>query len=157
MLTKFRAGILILVLAVAVLLIFILFFRGGETFEELPSLDEEFRLKVGEKALIKDIGLVLAFNRVIEDNRCPINVYCFWSGRVTVEISVTRRDQGVEMINLTMPGAEKKELDSYTIMLLGVEPQREHPDKVEIPQSSYEITLKVSQSIIEDGMCPIAR
>jgi len=144
-LTKFSARILILVIAVVVLLIFIFFFRGGEIFEASPSLDEEFRLKVGERALIREIGLVLTFNRVVEDSRCPINVYCFWPGRVTIEMLVARRGQDAEMINLTIPGSEKRELDGYIIMLLGVEPQREYPDKVEIPQSSYEITLKVSQ------------
>ncbi|MEM2558630.1 MAG: hypothetical protein QXT51_04810, partial [Nitrososphaerota archaeon] len=67
-------------IAVAILSVFILFLQGGEKFEISPSLDEEFRLKVGEKALVRGVELVLVINKVIEDSRCPINVYCFWSG-----------------------------------------------------------------------------
>ncbi|MEM2149593.1 MAG: hypothetical protein QXR78_06680 [Nitrososphaerota archaeon] len=132
-------------IAVAILSVFILFLPGGEKFEISPSLDEEFRLKVGEKALVRGVELVLVINKVIEDSRCPINVYCFWSGKVTVEISVAKRGRYVETVNLTMPGAEKRELDCYTIILTDVKPQREYPDRLEIPQSSYEITLKISQ------------
>lgn len=138
--------VLILVLVVlAVSLTFILFLQSRETFETLPSLDEEFQLKVGEKALVRELDLILTFIEVIEDSRCPINVYCIWSGRVTIKISLTGRDLGAETIILSMPESEKKELDGYILMLLKVEPPREHPDKLTIPQSSYEITLKISK------------
>lgn len=137
--------LMLVLVAIAVFLTFTLFLQSKENFSALPSLDEEFQLKVGEKALVKDINLVLAFNRIIEDSRCPRNVYCFWSGRVIVEISITKRDQRAWTTMLIMPGDEKRELDGYIIMLLEVEPQREYPDKVTIPRSSYEITLKISK------------
>jgi hypothetical protein len=105
------------------------------------TLGGEFQLKIGEKALIKDAELTVTFIRVIEDTRCPVNVYCFWAGRVIVELSFRKKDRGMDDVNLTIPGDEEKEFNGYVIRLLRVEPQREYPDKMEIPSSEYKITL----------------
>ncbi len=109
------------------------------------KLDEEFKLKINEKILIREIGAAVTFLRVVEDSRCPVNVYCVWAGRVTVEVSIMKGNEEAFKINLTLADGGKKEFDGYTITLLRVDPQREYPDKMEISASEYEITLKISR------------
>lgn len=109
------------------------------------ELDEEFKLKINEKILISEIGVTVTFLGVVEDSRCPVNVYCVWAGRVTVEVSIMKRNEAAFKINLTLPDRDKKEFDGYAITLLRVDPQREYPDRMEISASDYEITLKISR------------
>ncbi|MEM2015921.1 MAG: hypothetical protein QW718_00045 [Nitrososphaerota archaeon] len=109
------------------------------------SLDKEFQLRIGEKVLIREADISLFFVRVVEDTRCPVNVYCFWAGRVTVELEFIDKNTPIGRFNLTIPVEDVKEFRGYVVELLRVEPQREYPDKMEIPPSEYEITLKVSK------------
>ena len=109
------------------------------------KLDEEFKLKINEKISISEIGVTVTFLRIVEDSRCPVNVYCVWAGRVTVEVSIMKTNEAAFKINLTLPNGDKKEFNGYAITLLRVNPQREYPDRMEIPASDYEITLKISR------------
>ncbi|MCL7383774.1 MAG: hypothetical protein LZ172_05400 [Thaumarchaeota archaeon] len=121
--------------------IFIIFYLKVESRIITSTLGGEFQLKIGEKTLIKDAEVTVTFIRVIEDTRCPVNVYCFWAGRVIVELSFRKKDRDMDRVNLSIPGDEEREFNGYVIRLLRVEPQREYPDKMEIPSSEYKITL----------------
>ncbi len=134
-----------IVMALVILIAFTLIIQSKEGYGTAVSLNEEFKLKVGGKVLIRGSGIALTFNRIIEDSRCPINVYCIWTGRVTVELYATTMTGEIASIFLTIPGAETKEFNGYITTLSRVEPVKEYPDKMEILQSEYETTLKVSE------------
>jgi len=121
--------------------IFIIFYQKVESRMMTWTLGGEFQLKIGEKVLIKDAEITVTFVRVVEDTRCPVNVHCFWAGRVIVELSFGKKDRDIDRVNLTIPGDEEREFNGYVIRLLRVEPQREYPDKMKIPYSEYKITL----------------
>jgi len=134
--------VLIIIALISIFIIFFfIFYQKVENGMITSMLGEEFQLKIGEKALIDDAEMTITFIRVIEDTRCPVNVYCFWAGRVIVELSFRKKDRDMDRVNLTIPGDEEKEFNGYVIRLLRVEPRREYPDKMKIPYSEYKITL----------------
>jgi hypothetical protein len=49
---------------------------------------DEFSLALGESVDFTQKGVIINFNKVIEDSRCPMNVRCVWEGnaRIAVEI-----------------------------------------------------------------------
>lgn len=141
-----RTALIVILIIFAFSAISIIFYRNKENaILSTGSLDQDFQVKIGEKVLIREIETSITFVRVVEDTRCPVNVYCVWAGRVTVELEFREKNKTVSRVNLTIPGGEEKELKGYIVKLLKVEPEREYPEKMEIPLSDYKITLKVSR------------
>ncbi len=139
-----KSLIIILITIAAVSTLFILY-QNKERNTINVLLDIEFKLRISEKAFIKDAEVTVTFIRVVEDSRCPSNVYCFWAGRAIVELSFTKNNKEIGRVNLTIPGDEEKEFDGYVIRLIRIEPQREYPDKMQISPSDYRITLIISK------------
>lgn len=52
------------------------------------SLDEEFSLGVGESAIFTKHGVVIKFESVNDDSRCPIGAICVWEGNATVVLEL---------------------------------------------------------------------
>jgi len=66
------------------------------------SLDKEFSLSIGQTAEIKSEQLILQFEGIQEDSRCPEGATCFWAGRVISALLIT--DNGLtSRIMLTEP------------------------------------------------------
>ena len=53
---------------------------------------EEFSLAPGESARIRDTDLVLIFDAVTEDSRCPANVVCIWEGNARAQFTLRQYD-----------------------------------------------------------------
>jgi hypothetical protein len=82
---------------------------GGGPSDVQARLNEEFSLSMGQRALITEENLVIRFEEVIEDSRCPREVTCIWAGRVTCMVEITQASVSFHMA-LTEPGLS----DEYT-------------------------------------------
>jgi len=120
---------------------------GGGSETVTAQLGTEFRLKGGQSAAVEGENLTITFSAVAEDSRCPVDVECFWAGRVIVVLDVDKDSQrlGEVAIEWSASGAPARaEVGDYTLQLRGVEP---HPrqDTQPIPLTDYTITLVVSR------------
>lgn len=140
-----QKSLIIILITIAVVSTLFILYQNKERNTINVLLDIEFKLRISEKAFIKDAEVTVTFIRVVEDSRCPSNVYCFWAGRATVELSFTKNNKEIGRVNLTIPGDEEKEFDGYVIRLIRIEPQREYPEKMQISPSDYRITLIISK------------
>jgi len=53
------------------------------------AVDEEFTLGVGESVTIGRTGIIVTFEDMLEDSRCPINAYCVWAGNARIQLAVS--------------------------------------------------------------------
>lgn len=110
------------------------------------SLGQEFKLRVGERVVIKEAGLNITFSAVAEDSRCPTGVNCIWAGngRIVVQVSKGRKKADVQLNT----GIEPKEgrFHDYAVKLVELNPYP-HKDSIPIKRGRYVATLMVSKSI----------
>jgi hypothetical protein len=66
-------------------------------------LNEELCLSIGQHASVTGEDLVVSFEEVTEDSRCPSDVTCVWAGRVSCVVELTHAGSSYRMI-LTEPG-----------------------------------------------------
>lgn len=130
-----------------------------------PAVGEDFSLKYGETAVIKDVDLQVTFDEVVRDSRCPADVQCVWSGIVDVRVTAqlplqpaqpfvlggTTDSQG----NVLGPVVEASGPTSawyagYTIALKQVTPYPMHANEP-IPFEDYAVTLVVKPATPSDA------
>ena len=104
------------------------------------GLDEEFRLRAGQAALVGDDGLRVGFVRVTEDQRCPINARCIRAGYARVEVQLSAPRTTAQRAILSTPDEPKgASYGAYEIDVLDVQPGRE----IGKPVPRYEAVLRV--------------
>ena len=108
-------------------------------------MNEEFSLSVGQRAFISDENLEIRFKEVLEDSRCPRDVTCFWTGRVSCVLELIHTDSPYRMI-LTEPGLTneytKERYGGYEISF-HVTPYPEAGKK--ITEDTYRLHLIISK------------
>ena len=122
--------------------------EDNEELQEFVSaqLDVEFRLEVGEKAIVESEDIEITLMDVPEDSRCPSDVVCVWEGRVEVVVSIMKDEADLGDFSLTGNGTEEEAtaiFDGYSVKLLLVEPYPVSTEPIEIPD--YIITLMISK------------
>ena len=121
------------------------------------AVDEEFSLAPDQSAAVKGTDLILTFDSVLSDERCPSDVECAASGPVTVSLSVqqgsgtpidftlqTFTDQNGRSPNVQFEGVTNRaEVGDYLITIASVTP---YPADLitEIEPSEYRVALLVS-------------
>jgi hypothetical protein len=112
--------------------------RGGTQVR--AGLDEEFRLRTGQTALVGDDGLRVGFVRVTEDQRCPINARCIRAGFARVEVQLSAPRTAAQRAILSTPDEPKgASYGAYEVQVLDVQPGRE----IGKPVPRYEAVLRV--------------
>src|SRR5512145_144729 len=48
-----------------------------------------FGMRIGDEVTIAGSGVIVHFNAVVEDSRCPINALCVWPGRLRISLTVS--------------------------------------------------------------------
>ncbi len=74
--------------------------------EDLPTvpLDEPFTVELGEQVALGDEGIVLRFDAVSSDNRCPADVSCIQAGEAVAQLTLLE-DEGPDLpFTLTADG-----------------------------------------------------
>jgi len=100
------------------------------------ALDNEFALAPGQSASLPGLGLLVRFDSVSNDSRCPTNVTCVWAGNAVVLVSLTRSGTPAYQTTLNSTvGANSTKDGNETISLVGLlpVPDTRHP----FPKSDY--------------------
>jgi len=109
------------------------------------EFDREFTLRNGEAAHVGGVGLILRFERVTEDARCPVGNTCVFAGNAVVLVTVRRPGTDSASLELnTDPGSttERRYLQ-YRVRLVRLEPRPVGEQYVPLPQ--YWATFMVSE------------
>jgi hypothetical protein len=118
-------------------------------------VNNEFTLARDQSAKIRGTDMVVTFNSILSDERCPSEVECAASGPVTASISIQQGDDQPSPVTLQTftdqegraPGNEFEgiqdsvEAGDYLIRIVGVLP---YPRNLSgIKSSDYQVTLIV--------------
>lgn len=57
------------------------------------SLGQEFTLPVGRSVTVSGENLVIDFEGVTGDSRCPLGAQCIWAGEATAELKVNHKGE----------------------------------------------------------------
>lgn len=108
-------------------------------------LGESFELRAGESATITDELLVVTFEGVSSDSRCPSNVVCIRAGEGVVELAVRRLPSTAGHLTLkTDPLDETRgRFGDFVVKLDGLQPYPAAPEP--IPAADYRARLTVSR------------
>jgi hypothetical protein len=130
--------------------LFVLFASSSSLFAwqsrkpEVIRLGQEFELKINQEATIEGEGLIVAFESVLEDSRCPEGVDCIWSGNAKIKVRSSKQKQTSATTELnTDVGAKSSSYSNYEISLIALKP-RPKADKAVRPDE-YKATLIVTK------------
>ena len=72
----------------------------------VPPTPGSHRVEIGLGGSVElpDLGIVISFDRVVEDSRCPANVVCIWAGQVVIDATVTKADTSAVVRLTFVPG-----------------------------------------------------
>ncbi len=107
------------------------------------QLDEEFALAINQTGRIQSENLQLTFWDVTEDSRCPVDVNCIQAGQATIKVQVSQQGNDLGEMTLTTDlESNSMTFDSYTLRLVGVEPDPVSTQTIDM--SEYRVTLVVT-------------
>ena len=121
--------------------------RGSVTGIE-ATLDTPIQLKPNQIARLEPEQLHVAFVRVSDDSRCPLDAFCIQAGRITAMFELWKQGQGSQKtaISLTLQPAQEElasqQFEGYAIELLKVEPSPRTNQT--IAPEDYRATIVVS-------------
>lgn len=72
-----------------------------DTYPPLPPAKDMIRLKEGQTVKVTDKPVAVTFNKVLSDDRCPLNTQCIWAGNATVELTVTNKNDDQQTLKLS--------------------------------------------------------
>lgn len=90
-----------------------------------PSLNKEFDIRFGEEVAVDSSELVLKFDDVTEDSRCPYPLMCFWAGNARVLFRVNGQEIA---LNTSLPSRDTTVIGfTLALRLLRPYPHVDHP------------------------------
>jgi hypothetical protein len=94
-------------------LIFVIGCSSGPDARIKAGLGQEFNLPVGQTALINGENLLIKFDAVTADSRCPKGVQCIWAGeaRCQTHFSFSNNDMAPAQLELVDSGGR---VDGYS-------------------------------------------
>lgn len=108
-----------------------------------PLAGQPFRMKAGDSAFVQNTDLMLIFEQVLQDSRCPADVTCVWSGEAVIDLLAIQAGQDPQRLELsTLPEKSKAAIFDYVIELRQVAPYPQKAGAVLQP-GDYTITLVV--------------
>ena len=117
------------------------------------ALNRAFKLKVGQEVFVKEAGIKVSLNSIVEDSRCPTGVNCFWAGngKISVKLSKAKRDaaSGTSVELNTYEGAKSSTYEGYEVRLVSLDPYPK--DGVKTSQDDYVATLMVCKNCPDTG------
>jgi hypothetical protein len=129
-------ALLVLVQALAVSLSFT---KAGAVEAATPvTLGTPFTLAVNGAAIVEDIGLIVRFDAVTSDSRCPVEVACVWAGVATVDLVVGRENRPPTTLTLDTLEATG-EAEGFTFSLLRLDP----PASVNVRNPDYVALFRI--------------
>jgi hypothetical protein len=121
-------------------------FREGSTLEvssiEAVSGDTANTVQVGLGETKFVGGVKITLNKIVMDNRCPVDVVCIVAGAVTANVTL-KSDTDSEIVDLKSDAPEAHPFDSFKISITAVAPSKvaaSEPDP-----ESYQVTFEVEK------------
>jgi hypothetical protein len=107
------------------------------------ALGEEFALKAGQAASVADGALVVRFESVSNDSRCPRGVTCIWEGDAAVAVSAHRGNASTNRHELHTSGLYARQATEgpFRIELVKLDPLP--VDGASVDPKEYVATFKV--------------
>jgi uncharacterized protein (TIGR02246 family) len=114
--------------------------RPGE-----PALDRDFEVAGGSSARVDDTDLVIRFEAVPNDSRCPVDVQCITAGDATVALRLEGGGAEAQTIELhTLDGPNEAAHGGYVVALVILRPRPVSTRPT--PLGKYRATLRVRRS-----------
>ena len=85
---------------------------------------EEFTLALGESVGIEQKSVVVKFEQVIEDSRCPMNARCIWEGNARIAIRASDSVDARYELNTSTRFPTREKITDFFIELRRLEPDR---------------------------------
>jgi hypothetical protein len=85
---------------------------------------EEFTLALGEAVGIEQKGVLIRFEKVIEDSRCPMNARCIWEGNARIEIKASDSAATRYELNTSSRFNTNAKITDFVLELRRLEPDR---------------------------------
>jgi hypothetical protein len=108
------------------------------------SLGEEFSLSLGEKVFIESENLLIRFDEVVEDSRCPRGVECVWAGEAVCGIFLQIHGSPAEMV-ITQSGGDATATDYFIMYRLKFKLEPYPEEGVQITDSDYKLVMTVTK------------
>jgi hypothetical protein len=109
------------------------------------SYGENFDLRAGGTAALRDTPFSIRFERVVEDSRCPAGVNCVWAGEAVVRLHL-RSGADSSTVDLRTTDGPNREgsLQTFRVRLIRVMPAPR--DGVQIKPDQYVATLSIQRN-----------
>lgn len=110
---------------------------------DIPTVpvNSDFDVAVGGSARLQDSHLLVRFDTVTEDSRCPADVQCVWEGNATARVTVDSAGTAA-VADFRTSGGQPVRLFGWTFELRDLRPART-TQSVPRPRE-YVITLRAS-------------
>lgn len=110
------------------------------------DLNRDFTMGVRDTVHVEDVNLMLYFSGVSGDSRCPLSLWCVWSGDATVHLQALSEIAEFEPQAITLhtslePHAVRFMNVTIRLVYLNPYPQTQAP----IDPWSYEATIRVTR------------
>jgi hypothetical protein len=117
---------------------------GNDLAAVQVSLDQPFRLRIGQSATLPGTGITLTFDGVTEDSRCPTDVTCVWAGnaRLALQGHDAAGDRRIELNTTTEPKAAM--IGGLRIEVVVLMPETH--SETHIRADAYTATFRVTQA-----------
>ena len=117
--------------------------RPSSSFSVKAAIAEPFMLRVGQSATVDGTPVQVTFQRLLEDQRCPIDVICVWAGYVQIAVQfVAGAAEYADTLNWNREPAQIIH-GGYALRLLDLQPPRR--STADPDPSIYVATLIVSR------------
>ncbi len=108
-----------------------------------PALGERFPIQPGESVAIRGEPITIAFERILSDNRCAIDVVCIVAGEARGAFRITVGRAAPVSFELATEPKSTAEVSGYRIALAGMTPTPR--STVRIAPRDYRAELVVSR------------
>lgn len=108
-----------------------------------PALGERFPIRPGESVAIRGEPVTIAFERILSDNRCAIDVVCIVAGEARGAFRVTVGRAAPVSLELATDERSTAAVAGYRIALVGMTPAPR--STVRIAPQEYRAELVVSR------------
>jgi hypothetical protein len=127
--------IIALVMLIGLALLPPIFQAHGKRAERIVELRE------GQSAPLAD-NVMLRFDKVALDSRCPIDVTCVWAGEAKLQFALRKASQKPKEFVLTAPLADEAEVEGWRIKFISLLPPR--TSKSDGARPAYVVNLSVT-------------
>ena len=106
--------------------------------------DSEVTLAPGERAQLAGTDFVLTFEKVVQDDRCPVGVFCIHFGDARVAFRARGAGSDTTVVLSTADTAAPAAIGPYRLELQALAPFKQQ--EAAIPAAAYRATIRVSRS-----------